>query len=274
MRDFRTTALAPRITRIKAPCGEMMYLLEGEEKAALIDSGTGYGSLLAVVRRLTDKPVILLLTHGHIDHAMGTGEFSQVWMSPRDLDIYRLHSSAAFRQAELKNAPGGGADVPEMRPAADPNRLRPLAEGDVFDLGGVSLEAFACPGHTPGSMVFLCREERVLFSGDAFSNSTLILGFGCLTVEEYLESLLALIPKLGDSFDRVFEAHSTGELPKGILLGVAEVCRDVLLGKSEKIPCVFRGLSGFFARKKDAFSTGQVGNLLYDEQHLYRKEKL
>ncbi len=270
MRDFCTTPLTPRVTRITGPCGEMMYLVLGEEKAALIDSGYGFGSLLAAVRQLTDKPVTLLLTHGHIDHAMVADEFSQVWLSPKDMDIFRLHRIKAFRLAEMKNAPEGGANLPPMIPAAVPRRLLALKPGDIFDLGGVTLEAFACGGHTPGSMVFLCREERVLFCGDAFSNSTLLLGFGALSVEEYLQNLLALRPQLGDSFDRVFEAHTTGELPKDIIPGVIAVCQKVLRGESERIPCTFRGLSGFFAHGK----TEQVGNLIYDEKNLYQKEKL
>ena len=67
MNDFKINSLTSRVTRITAPCGEMMYLLEGSEKAALIDSGLGFGSLLEAVRELTQKPVILLLTHGHLN---------------------------------------------------------------------------------------------------------------------------------------------------------------------------------------------------------------
>ena len=44
MNDFKINSLTSRVTRITAPCGEMMYLLEGSEKAALIDSGLGFGS--------------------------------------------------------------------------------------------------------------------------------------------------------------------------------------------------------------------------------------
>jgi hydroxyacylglutathione hydrolase len=45
-----------------------MYLLEGREKALLIDTGWGAGNLRALVEKLTSKPVIVTNTHGHLDH--------------------------------------------------------------------------------------------------------------------------------------------------------------------------------------------------------------
>ena len=143
MNDFKINSLTSRVTRITAPCGEMMYLLEGSEKAALIDSGLGFGSLLEAVRELTQKPVILLLTHGHVDHAMGAEEFGEVWMSPLDREIFLRHSDLSVRKNELAISPLAkrGADW-TIQPAADPDRFHPLEDGSRFDLGGVTLETF------------------------------------------------------------------------------------------------------------------------------------
>ena len=44
------------------------FLVEGEEKAALIDTGCGIGDIAGIVRELTDKPLVILITHGHHDH--------------------------------------------------------------------------------------------------------------------------------------------------------------------------------------------------------------
>ena len=44
------------------------YLLEGEKAAMLIDGGIGLGNLAADVKKLTDKPVIFVATHGDSDH--------------------------------------------------------------------------------------------------------------------------------------------------------------------------------------------------------------
>ena len=56
---------------------EYMYLLEGSEKALLLDTGYGAGNLRAFVEQLTDKPVIVANTHYHPDHAGGNGEFEK-----------------------------------------------------------------------------------------------------------------------------------------------------------------------------------------------------
>ena len=49
-----------------------MYLLVGNERALLIDSGYGRIDLKSIVTRITDKPVTLMLTHGYLDHASGS----------------------------------------------------------------------------------------------------------------------------------------------------------------------------------------------------------
>ena len=72
MVTFRTEKVSDRITRIFGTSGELWYLVEGSEKAALLDTGSGLGHMKPLIESLTDKPLLVLLTHGHVDHAMGT----------------------------------------------------------------------------------------------------------------------------------------------------------------------------------------------------------
>lgn len=51
------------------------FLVVGEERAALIDTGAGMGNLAKEVKEITDKPLYVLNTHGHVDHAGGNGRF-------------------------------------------------------------------------------------------------------------------------------------------------------------------------------------------------------
>ena len=60
---------------------EYIYLLEGEEKALLLDTGYGIGNLRAFVEKLTDKPILVANTHYHPDHSAGNGEWEEVLLS-------------------------------------------------------------------------------------------------------------------------------------------------------------------------------------------------
>lgn len=54
---------------------DIIYLVEGKEKAAVIDTGAGFGNLKHVIETLTDLPYVVLNTHGHVDHAGGNHAF-------------------------------------------------------------------------------------------------------------------------------------------------------------------------------------------------------
>ncbi|MDE6943164.1 MAG: MBL fold metallo-hydrolase, partial [Lachnospiraceae bacterium] len=103
MVTFKSEKITEHLTRIHGITGELMYLAEGTKKAALIDTGSGIGSLRALVETLTDKPCIVLLTHGHVDHAMGAPEFdTEIYMNPADNAVHDEHSNLEFRKGSLQ----------------------------------------------------------------------------------------------------------------------------------------------------------------------------
>ena len=96
---FKTEKVSDRITRIFGFAGELMYLAEGNDEAVLIDTGVGLGNLKEFVGTLTDKKVSVLLTHGHVDHALGAGLFETVYMNLLDMDVYKENSRKSHRTA-------------------------------------------------------------------------------------------------------------------------------------------------------------------------------
>lgn len=74
-----------------------MYLLTGREKALLIDTGFGTIPLKSICEELTVLPVIVALTHGHVDHIGGTGAFEEVWLAKEDKELYEAHSREDVR---------------------------------------------------------------------------------------------------------------------------------------------------------------------------------
>ena len=255
-----------------------MYLVKGTKNAALIDTGCGFGSLKAKVDKVNDLPLIVLLTHGHQDHAMGAVEFDEVYLNPLEREVFTRQTDPAYRLLGLKISRDAVQVTPEdMLPPPDFERFHPVKEGDVFDLGGTTLEAFACPGHTQGNLVYLDREHRILFSGDSVSRASFLVGRESTSVEEYRDALVRLRDLLTGKVDRILEGHGTGELPFAIFDAVIQVCNEVLTGNTDRIPYDLRGYKGFTAKKRLPHSLdradGGYGNLIYREDRLFRAQE-
>jgi len=61
-----------------------MYLVEGTNKAMLIDTGTRTARLDSIVGLITKKPLIVMITHAHSDHAGNIRFFKEIWMHAAD----------------------------------------------------------------------------------------------------------------------------------------------------------------------------------------------
>lgn len=267
---FKTEKISAHVTRIFAFNTELMYLVEGESWAVLLDTGSGFGSLKACVEALTDKPVLVLLTHGHTDHALGAAEFEEVWMSPLDEGAYACHSAMDFRKNSGAMWPEFGQLTEEqIVPALPFEAMMPLAPGMRFDLGGVAVESFACPGHTPGSMTFLIREERMLLLGDACNYMTFLFDEFASPVAEYKKALQRLQAKTSGLYDRVLLSHGDGEGVPDMIGRVMEVCEDILAGCADDAPFDFLGTKALLAKAVGPDRQrldGGCGNIVYSRQ--------
>lgn len=178
-------------------------LIVGEEKALVIDNGYGIGDYLGYVRTLTDKPLIAVNTHGHLDHAGGNAQFGEVWINPKDWEMAKFQSSLQVRQNS-----DGSRDYSDIL-VDGPWTPLPLEEGTVFNLGGRTVTAYNCVGHSQGSMSFLDSKTRYLFTGDNITRRVLLL-FG-VTLGEFYKTLLDT-SKL--DFDSIVAAHVPYLMPK------------------------------------------------------------
>lgn len=274
MVNFRTEKVTERVTRIYGICTELMYLVTGEERAALIDTGSGFGSLKEVVAELTDKPVIVLLTHGHTDHAMGTAEFETVYMNHEDDYIFGPHGEESFRwEGVAMSSEYPLVDRSDYIPTDDLGRFHSMKEGDIFDLGGISIEIYSCPGHTRGSLVMLIREERMLLLGDACNQNTFLFEDYSLPVAVYENSLKRLKVRTDGAYDTVLASHGDGKLPADIIEGVIQVCKDIREGRADDVPMTFRGNHGLIAKRVkeggEVREDGGSGNIVYSRERIY-----
>lgn len=134
---FKAEPVNSRITCIRSLSGELMYLIQGEREALLMDTCLGCGSIRSFVEGLTEKPLTVVLSHGHLDHAMGAPEFDKVYMNHADIPIFRDMADIRGRMGYIQGnvAPETFAQITEedFVPAADMS-FEELKDGTVFDL--------------------------------------------------------------------------------------------------------------------------------------------
>lgn len=91
---YKAEQIAPGTYRIDEAGAVNCYLLEGNKKALLIDTGIGIGCIREETEKLTNLPAEVVLTHAHCDHAGGIGWFDHYYVHQSDTaPIYKLLSS-------------------------------------------------------------------------------------------------------------------------------------------------------------------------------------
>lgn len=230
------------------------FLVEGEEKAALIDTGCGIGHLAERVRELTDKPLIILITHGHFDHDGGVKQFSGVPVYLNSEDGQLMHQTVEMMQKMM-----GTTDMNKMRefyitsrgpvrcPELEISKLLelvptepsdpiyeylPMEDGMEFDLGGRVLKVISTPGHTPGEVSILDETSRTLFSGDTANVGIILMRQpenGTALIEECNHTMGKLWAMEG-SFDRLGVGHDEVTISKQIIKDYYDLTTGLLDG--------------------------------------------
>jgi hydroxyacylglutathione hydrolase len=160
------------IMAITAPMGGQMYLVLGGERAALIDTGMGIGSLYTYVMSLTSLPITVINTHGHPDHAGGNGEFDGCHMHPADRKWFLSMSHEGYRRGDIRKVCPQRQEEFESALLPDGPVPAPIEDETMIDLGGRSLQVSLTPGHTPGSICIFDLKTGSLFAGDTLSGQS------------------------------------------------------------------------------------------------------
>lgn len=173
------------------PVGDVNCYLLRADRWVLIDTGLEWAkdraALLAGLEkagaRVEDISEVLL-THAHIDHCGQAGWIQEVSGAPvraHPADAPRVTGFPATthemiaRYREHSGKMGFPIDVYDtmmtmlgkgLMLARAARIERTIDAGDRIPLGGVELEVHHTPGHTPGSVCFYDRRNRVLFAGD------------------------------------------------------------------------------------------------------------
>lgn len=123
-----------------------------------IDPGGDIDRILGVAEEAGVAIEKIFLTHGHLDHASGTGDLA----SRLGVPVEGPHEEDAFLLSALPEQ-AAKYGFPEAR-AVTPDRW--LKGGDTVEAGGLTFDVRHCPGHTPGHVVFFHEPSRLAVVGD------------------------------------------------------------------------------------------------------------
>ncbi len=211
------------------------YLILGNSRALLFDSGIGLVPIRPVVESLTKLPVEVLNSHTHFDHVGGNYEFDQVLAID---SAYTRANMAGFPHTELAGelAPEALCHGAPENADLDAYRVRPWAaaryvtDGEVLDLGDRQIEVLQVPGHTPDAVALLDRRHRLLWTGDSYYDGGLWLFVPETNLDSYQQSMTRLVD-LAASVDFLLPAHNTARVDPSWMIPVVGVLEKIRSGE-------------------------------------------
>jgi glyoxylase-like metal-dependent hydrolase (beta-lactamase superfamily II) len=253
---FEVYRVAPHTFAIYEPHQSeetISYLIVGNKKALLFDTGMGIGDLRRVTSALTQLPVVVVNSHTHNDHVGDNWQFDTVY--GMDTDFTRANAKGSRDDAQAEIAPG---EICGNLPVSfDPKNYatRPwkiasyMRDSDHIDLGNRTIEIIATPGHTPDAISLLDRAGGLLFTGDTYYPAPIWLFRPETDLAAYAAStrrLAALAPQVRT----VLGAHNVPVADPAVLPRLVIAFEAVRQGKVAPVPAA----QGRVIYKVDGFS--------------------
>lgn len=264
---FAVTRLSEHLWRIVDPLDVACYLAVGETGACLLDTCTGVGDLKACVESITKLPLTVVLSHAHMDHCGGAGQFGRAYMSHAEKPILAIHRDIPYRCSFFNSHLGLSlqecdfAEVPE-------DIYTDIPDDMILDLGGVTVELLLTPGHTPGMIVPLIPEDRAVIIGDACDDNVLLFDRFSSSVRDYMHNLQRII-NMGRRYDHIYGNHGVFTFPRELIGNVVQCCQRILSRTDDRIPTKMLGAEMYSSCPigPDGLRLdGKPGNVLYSEE--------
>lgn len=211
------------------------FLVVGDELAMLVDTGMGIADIRAVAESLTDRPILVVNSHGHLDHIGDNWRFDRIWAHPLEVEaistgvgnerMRRFLTSEAFNRTPPANLDPKSFHIPGTTVE------QTIDQGDEVDLGGRRFRVIHTPGHTSGGISLFESETGILIAGDAIYEGPLFAHHPGGSVSDYqlaLQRLAALVPDLSV----VYPSHNRYPLEPAFILAVQEALERIVAGMS------------------------------------------
>lgn len=217
-----------------------MYLIIGPEKAMLIDTAYGLGDLKGLVDKLSGgKPLIIVNTHEHYDHAYGNCRFEKVYC--HEYLVPYLNNQNPHMWDYLFDAFGNNIwlefdskDLPVFRKY----EIVGVPDGHRFNLGGdYEVELVFTGGHAAGHAAYIDKKDRILFSGDNICSD--VSGCGSINLplqgphaenkllRVYRDNVKRLTDRM-DEYDNIFPQHFMTDIENNLMPKILEACDAII----------------------------------------------
>ena len=215
------------------------YLIVGEKRALLFDTGMGISDLKKVIAQLTKLPIVVLNSHTHNDHVGDNWEFSTIYGMNTDFTRQNARGSRPDAQSEITPGQICGALPKGFDAKAYATRPWQITaythDGERFDLGNRTVEVMATPGHTPDAISLLDRSNRLLFTGDTYYPAPIWLFRPETDLDAYAASIRRLAA-LAPQVKVVMGAHNVPVASPTVLARLVAAFDAVHAGKIHPSP--------------------------------------
>lgn len=219
------------------------YLIMGEERSILLDTGMGFFPVEPLIRELYDGEIIAVNSHFHFDHIGNDHTFETVWN-------YTDNYVKKVAETGLVSADTGAQMDEEMFKYGYPEGFNPetfhipaftyrtLEDGQIFDLGGRKLEVIHTPGHSFDSIMLYDEAGKILFTGDTFYLGALYAHFACdqfghSDIYQYQQTMEMLSKKIPEDV-KLYCSHNDFITYAGRLREAAELLKAVISEESRE----------------------------------------
>jgi glyoxylase-like metal-dependent hydrolase (beta-lactamase superfamily II) len=255
---FDVRPLADGVFLIAEPGHVNNFLVVGNDRAVLLDTGLGVADIRSVAEGLAGKPLSVVNSHYHFDHTGGNRQFDDIaihragaellaqpapeglaagymaytqrlieaWAGYKQLDDTYFHlvtGETLIRPLPEGFDPAGYAVVPSTATTL-------LDDGDDIDLGGRVLGVMHTPGHSPDSICLFDEHDGLLFGGDTINTGPIYAQLENSDLAAFARSTRRLAA-LGDAVSRVFVCHFLRvDNPPALLAEIADGFEQLVEG--------------------------------------------
>lgn len=209
------------------------HVLVGKKAVLVIDpTWTTFNLRKYIEDYITDKPLWVANSHSHFDHTLANWQFD-------DCPFYM--SAYAWEEIQARKALSDEAGKwgSHKRGTYVPTLLKP---GDVLDLGEREIEVLPYDGcHSPGSLVYLDRTYRILFTGDEIEGGQMLVSGrpgSTTSVEKLRDNIARILNGWGDQFDMICPPHNGTPIHGKFMEYLLENCERIMSGKQVGDPDV------------------------------------